>query len=43
MGQNLFVATILKKSPCVVAVYTVCMLMLVSCWPGVNSYCFWTL
>jgi len=28
------IITILMKSVCVVAVYTVCMLMLLSCWPG---------
>jgi len=30
------------KSVCVVAVYTVCMLMVLSCWPGVKmKICNW--
>jgi len=35
MGQNLSVATILIKSACVLAVYTICMLMLLSCCSGI--------
>ena len=38
-GHTIFqtnVATILMTSVCVVAVYTVCMLMLLSCWTGVK-------
>jgi hypothetical protein len=34
MGYNHFVATILMKSVCVVTVYIVCMLMLLSFWSG---------
>jgi uncharacterized protein YebE (UPF0316 family) len=34
MGYNHFVATILMKSVCVVAVYTIRMLMLLSRWAG---------
>ena len=33
---NHCVATILMKSVCVVAVYTVCVLMLLSCWTGMH-------
>jgi len=32
MIHNRFVATILMNSVCVLTVYTVCMLMLLSCW-----------
>jgi len=33
---NHYVATILTQSVCVVAVYTVCMAMLLSCWSGMK-------
>ena len=36
MGQNNFVTPVLMKSVCVVAVYTVCMLTLLSCWAGIH-------
>jgi len=41
MGYNHFVATILMKSVHVVAVYTVCMLTLLSCWPGMYWIWVW--
>ena len=31
-----FVITVLIKSVCVVAVYTILMMMLLSCWPGIK-------
>ena len=39
MGYNHFVATVLMKSVCVVAVYANSMLMLLLCWPGVYCVC----
>jgi len=39
MGQNHYVAAVLMKSVCVVAVHTVCMYMLLSCWPGIWNTC----